>query len=360
MNIREIYGENCVYYNNYNKWVPEEVATRFENIYARDNDTPDFVDMCEACTRNNFDVGIPFETFICGYFWQGGRNKETAKSLYDIRMDLVNAVAENKVLNQKLEEAQKQLQQLATEYATFRSNVTESVWQRTINEKDERITKLESILHGAEDEVNLFLKTKQAEHDEEMRKKAKEITDLQSKHLDQEIKDKQEHFEQLSQKDKQINKLRSDLAEINRKLEKAKQEAELSLLNPKDKTLNKELQLADNLAKFKRVTWSLLEKVLVSYDNTMLYIDEVECAVKDCQMIVDALIRDTGNIIKSRFNRVSAPNVKESKASVKEFEDKYLDDVREEAEQMKRLYDLDSFPSKRLDSFDTITMDQSE
>ena len=200
------------------------------------------------------------------------------------------------------------------------------------------IANLQSKLQSAEDEVNAFLQRKQAMHDEEIRNKTKEIADLRSKQLDQQIRDKEDHFNQLSQKDDEIYKLRSDLANIQEELKKAKKEAKLSLHNANDKSLNKELQLADNLTKFKRVTWSLLEKVLISYENTMLYIDNVENAVKDCQIIVNTLMDDTGNLIKTRFDRVPVPNVKESQVSVKQFKNKYLKDIDQEVQMMKSKY----------------------
>ena len=360
MNTQTISGVECFYDQQHQKWIPKSVGSRFSALYSRHPDAPDFVTVCEACNAHHFDVTVPFETFVCGYLWQGNLNNTTSQLVSDTNMKLVNNMAENKVLTQKLKEVTNQLQQLATEYATFRNNVSQSDWQRTINEKDAMIANLQSKLQSAEDEVNAFLQRKQAMHDEEIRNKTKEIADLRSKQLDQQIRDKEDHFNQLSQKDDEIYKLRSDLANIQEELRKVKKEAKLSLHNANDKALNKELQLADNLTKFKRVTWSLLEKVLISYENTMLYIDNVENAVKDCQIFVNTLMGDTGNLIKTRFDRVPVPNIKESQASVKQFEDKHLGDVREEVEQVKRTYGWDSLPSKRLDSFETITSDQSE
>ena len=260
------------------------------------------------------------------------------EELKRVQEELVFAKADAKVLKQKLEMTEGQFNQLATEYATFRYSVSQSDWQRTINEKDAMITYLQNKLQSAEDEVNAFLQRKQAMHDEEIRNKTKEIADLRSKQLDQQIRDKEDHFNQLSQKDDEIYKLRSDLANIQEELKKAKKEAKLSLHNANDKSLNKELQLADNLTKFKRVTWSLLEKVLISYENTMLYIDNVENAVKDCQIIVNTLMDDTGNLIKTRFDRVPVPNVKESQVSVKQFKNKYLKDIDQEVQMMKSKY----------------------
>ncbi len=66
MNTKQIYGENCVCYENYNKWVPEKVPDRFEHFYQRYQDTPDYVNLCDACTRHHFDLSVPFETFLCG------------------------------------------------------------------------------------------------------------------------------------------------------------------------------------------------------------------------------------------------------------------------------------------------------
>ena len=399
MNAQKIYGEDCVCYEN-SKWVPENVADRFEQFYHINSDAPDYVNLCEACNQHHFNVNNPFETFLCGYLWKGARNDNTSKMLSDTNMKLINTMADNRVLSEKLEDMRKRLEQEATEYATFRNNVSESDWQRAINEKDAMIAQLQEYintaqreyqyqlnrnneehnnemrkkmnekdaviaslqnrLHNAEDEVNDFLNRRQAEHDEAIRVKTKEIADLRSKHLDEQIKDREDHFHQLSQKDDEIYRLRSDLANIEVELKKAKKEAKLSLLNANDKALNKELQLADNLTKFKRVTWSLLEKVLISYENTMLYIDGVQSTVKDCQELVNKVMSDMGNVIKNKFDQVSVPNVEESQASVKHFENKYLGDVKEEVEQVKRTYELDSLPSKRFDSFDTTTLDQSE
>ena len=360
MNTQTISGVECFYDQQHQKWIPKSVGSRFSDLYSRHPDAPDFVTVCEACNAHHFDVTVPFETFVCGYLWQGNLNNTTSQLMSDTNMKLVNMMAENKVLTQKLKEVTNQLQQLATEYATFRNNVGQSDWQRAINEKDTVIANLQNKLQSAEDEVNAFLQRKQAMHDEEIRNKTKEIADLQSRQLDQQIRHKEDHFNQLSQKDDEIYKLRSDLANIQEELKKAKKEARLSLYNANDKSLNKELQMADNLTKFKRVTWSLLEKVLISYENTMLYIDNVENSVKDCQIIVNTLMSDIGNLIKTRFDRVPVPNIKESQASVKQFEDKYLGDVKEEVEQVKRTYGWDSLPSKRLDSFETNTSDQSE
>ena len=400
MNTQQINGEDCVCYEDYNKWIPHILGERFEHFYHINPDAPDYVNLCDACYQHHFDLTVPFETFLCGYLWQGTRNDDTSKMLSDTNMKLVNAIVENRVLSEKLEDMRNRLEQEATEYATLRNNVSQSDWQRAINEKDTMIAQLQEYinnaqreyqyqlnrnneehnnemrkkinekdaviaslqnrLHNAEDEVNDFLNRRQAEHDEAIRVKTKEIADLRSKHLDEQIKDREDHFHQLSQKDDEIYRLRSDLANIEVELKKAKKEAKLSLLNANDKALNKELQLADNLTKFKRVTWSLLEKVLVSYENTMLYIDGVQSTVKDCQELVNKVMSDMGNVIKNKFDQVSVPNVEESQASVKHFENKYLGDVKEEVEQVKRTYELDSLPSKRFDSFDSTTLDQSE
>ena len=336
--VQTISGRDCVRYKNTDKWIPQDKVSRLSALYDSRPDIPDYIVMSSVCARNSFSITDPFETFLCGYIWEGGQNTKQTEYISNTQTKLVDTLAEVKVLKQKLEMTEGQLNQLSTEYATFRNNVSQSDWQRTINEKDAMIANLQSKLQSAEDEVNAFLQRKQAMHDEEIRNKTKEIADLRSKQLDQQIRDKEDHFNQLSQKDDEIYKLRSDLANIQEELKKAKKEAKLSLHNANDKSLNKELQLADNLTKFKRVTWSLLEKVLISYENTMLYIDNVENAVKDCQIIVNTLMGDTGNLIKTRFDRVPVPNVKESQVSVKQFKNKYLKDIDQEVQMMKSKY----------------------
>ena len=126
MNTQTISGVECFYDQQHQKWIPKSVGSRFSALYSRHPDAPDFVTVCEACNAHHFDVTVPFETFVCGYLWQGNLNNTTSQLVSDTNMKLVNNMAENKVLTQKLKEVTNQLQQLATEYATFRNNVSQS------------------------------------------------------------------------------------------------------------------------------------------------------------------------------------------------------------------------------------------
>ena len=65
------------------------------------------------------------------------------EELKRVQEELVFAKADAKVLKQKLEMTEGQFNQLATEYATFRYSVSQSDWQRAINEKDAMIAQLQ-------------------------------------------------------------------------------------------------------------------------------------------------------------------------------------------------------------------------
>lgn len=367
-------GVKCIRYKNTDKWIPEDNITRLSGLYNAHPDLPDYVTMDSVCVKNSFNVNDPFETFLCGYLCEGNRNKKQFEQLSSAQSQLINTLAEIKVLNLKLENAENQYQQLAQEYAMYRNSVTESDWQRAINERDARIIDLECTLKNAEDKVNNYLKTKQNEYNEELLnksneiaklkttlqdediKKRDEIAKLKTTHLDESIKSKQQHFNQISQKDDEILKLKTELENVQEELNKAKQEASYNLKIVNNESINKEIQLADNLHKFKRVTWALLEKILISYDNTLLYIDDVKEIIKKCVQFVSTFYNNSD---KSNIGNVVPPNIKECKDSIKKFEEKYLGDIKEEIDQVKRAYDWDLLPSKRLNDIN-LDSDQSE
>ena len=190
--VQTISGRDCVRYKNTDKWIPQDKVSRLSGLYDSRQDIPDFIIMCGVCAKNSFSIYDSFETFLCGYLWEGDQNTKQKEHISNTQAKLVDALAEVKVLKQKLEMIEEQFNQLATEYATFRNSVSQHDWQRTINEKDTMIANLQYKLQSAEDEVNEFLKKRQAMHDEEIRNKTKEIADLRSKHLDQQIRDKED------------------------------------------------------------------------------------------------------------------------------------------------------------------------
>ena len=335
MNTQTISGVECFYDQQHQKWIPKSVGSRFSALYSRHPDAPDFVTVCEACNAHHFDVTVPFETFVCGYLWQGNLNNTTSQLVSDTNMKLVNNMAENKVLTQKLKEVTNQLQQLATEYATFRNNVSQSDWQRTINEKDAMIAQLQEYINNAQRECQYQWNLNNEQHNNEIRKKNNEINELKSKHLDESVHVKEVHINELNEKDKQIVALQEHLNQTLGELQKARSNATNGIQNLLDQSVQKELQMANTLTTFKQAAWSLLERVLTSYDNTLSFIENVCIAVQDCQRIVRALWDNNDNNINNRFSRVSIPNVSQDKEAVQQFKNQYLQDIDQEVQMMK-------------------------
>ena len=108
-------------------------------------------------------------------------------------------MAENRVLSEKLEEVRKQLEQVTTEYATFRNNVSQSDWQRAINEKDVMIAQLQEYINNAQRKCQYQWNLNNEEHNNEIRKKNNEINELKSKHLDESVHVKEVHINELNE-----------------------------------------------------------------------------------------------------------------------------------------------------------------
>ena len=357
MNTQQINGEDCICYENYNKWIPHILGDGFEHFYHINPDAPDYVNLCDACNQHHFDVTVPFETFLCGYLWQRTRSNDTSKMLSDTNMKLINAMADNRVLSEKLEDMRKQLEQEATEYATLRNNVSQSDWQRAINEKDAMIAQLQEYINNAQREYQYQLNRNNEEHNNEMRKKMNEINELKSKHLDESVHVREAHMSELNEKDKQIVALQEHLNQTLGELEKARTNATNGVKNLLDQSARKELEAANTLATFKQAAWSLLERVLTSYDNTLSFIDNVGIAIRDCESIVRALWDQNDNNIYNRFSRVAVPNVSKDKEAVRQFKNQYLQDIDQEVEMMKRRYQLipDQHVAKQLSDQDQIS-----
>lgn len=83
-------------------------------------------------------------------------------------------------------------------------------------------------------------------------------------------------------------------------LEKARTNATNGVKNLLDQSARKEQEAANTLATFKQAAWSLLERVLTSYDNTLSFIDNVGIAIRDCESIVRALWDQHDNNIYNR------------------------------------------------------------
>lgn len=350
MNKQNISGVDCFFDQQNQKWIPETVGNRFSALYKRHPDAPDFVAICEACYQHNFDVTVPFETFLCGYLWKRSENNDSSKMLSDTNMKLINAMADNRVLSEKLEDMRKRLEQVSTEYATLRNNVSQSDWQRAINEKDAMIAQLQEYINNAQRECQYQWNLNNEEHNNEMRKKMNEINELKSKHLDESVHVREAHMSELNEKDKQIVALQEHLNQTLGELEKARTNATNGVKNLLDQSARKELEAANTLATFKQAAWSLLERVLTSYDNTLSFIDNVGIAIRDCESIVRALWDQNDNNIYNRFSRVAVPNVSKDKEAVRQFKNQYLQDIDQEVEMMKRRYQLipDQHVAKQL------------
>lgn len=257
------------------------------------------------------------------------------EELKRVQEEPVFAKADAKVLKQKLEMTEGQLNQLSTEYATFRNNVSQSDWQRAINEKDAMIAQLQEYINNAQRECQYQWNLNNEQHNNEIRKKNNEINELKSKHLDESVHVKEVHINELNEKDKQIVALQEHLNQTLGELQKARSNATNGIQNLLDQSVQKELQMANTLTTFKQAAWSLLERVLTSYDNTLSFIENVCIAVQDCQRIVRALWDNNDNNINNRFSRVSIPNVSQDKEAVQQFKNQYLQDIDQEVQMMK-------------------------
>ena len=336
--VQTISGRDCVRYKNTDKWIPQDKVSRLSALYDSRPDIPDYIVMSSVCARNSFSITDPFETFLCGYIWEGGQNTKQTEYISNTQTKLVDTLAEVKVLKQKLEMTEGQLNQLSTEYATFRNNVSQSDWQRAINEKDAMIAQLQEYINNAQRECQYQWNLNNEQHNNEIRKKNNEINELKSKHLDESVHVKEVHINELNEKDKQIVALQEHLNQTLGELQKARSNATNGIQNLLDQSVQKELQMANTLTTFKQAAWSLLERVLTSYDNTLSFIENVCIAVQDCQRIVRALWDNNDNNINNRFSRVSIPNVSQDKEAVQQFKNQYLQDIDQEVQMMKNKY----------------------
>ena len=162
-----------------------------------------------------------------------------------------------------------------------------------------------------------------------------ELMQQKQKHMKESLHVKEVHMNELNEKDKQIVALQEHLNQTLGELQKARSNATNGIQNLLDQSVQKELQMANTLTTFKQAAWSLLERVLTSYDNTLSFIENVCIAVQDCQRIVRALWDNNDNNINNRFSRVSIPNVSQDKEAVQQFKNQYLQDIDQEVQMMK-------------------------
>lgn len=364
-----INDRKCFKYKN--KWVPANDEgyenDRFIEFLKHYENAPDYEDMVRLGKQYNYLVDDPYEMFLLGYVTYGKNNREDKDEIRKLQREIATAQANALEAKKNADGWSKEASEWRQKYAdleAFYSNVDNNPEVlKTLAQKNADVVRLQGLLEQAQAMIENNKLDAQNQYNQIVMQKDTDLINQKQQYMMEFYRQNQTHLTELGKKDERIMELHDKLNQAIEELDKAKNNAMNGALSIRDRTFQEKLQLADNLAKFKRAAWSLLERVLLSYDNTLAFIDKVHTAVRDCQNMMTGMWNDAG-MITARFNTVPTPNISEDKEAVKQFKKEYLQDIDQEFDRVRRRYQWNpSNNESSLNSYESSQMscsDQSE
>ncbi|KAK8794587.1 hypothetical protein WA171_003709 [Blastocystis sp. BT1] len=339
-----INNRKCFKYNG--KWLPTNDSDNENRKYIAYYDfytnAPDYKQMIELGSQYHYNPDNPFDMFLLAYATYGKENRDNNEELKKIQNELISTQADAVASKKNADGLSKELIAMKEMFASaeaYYSNINNNPEiLQALYQKNMEIEQLRGMLNQAKMVIDNDRMDAKRQQQQVIWDKDIELMQQKQKHMKESVHDKEVHMNELNEKDKQIVALQEHLNQTLGELQKAKSNATNGIQNLLDQSVQKELQMANTLTTFKQAAWSLLERVLTSYDNTLLFIENVCIAVQDCQRIVRALWDNNDNNINNRFSRISIPNVSQDKEAVQQFKNKYLQDIDQEVQMMKSKY----------------------
>ena len=339
-----INNRKCFKYNG--KWLPandnDNENRRYIAYYDFYTNAPDYKQIVELGSQYHYNPDNPFDMFLLAYATYGKENRDNKEELKKIQNELISAQADAVASRKNADGLSKELIAMKEMFASaeaYYSNINNNPEiLQALYQKNMEIEQLRGMLNQAKMVIDNDRMDAKRQQQQVIWDKDIELMQQKQKHMKESLHVKEVHMNELNEKDKQIVALQEHLNQTLGELQKAKSNATNGIQNLLDQSVQKELQMANTLTTFKQAAWSLLERVLTSYDNTLLFIENVCIAVQDCQRIVIALWDNNDNNINNRFSRISIPNVSQDKEAVQQFKNKYLQDIDQEVQMMKSKY----------------------